>query len=143
MLLACSYDDYLDLHLAPVIDASDEGKRALLHALRAERLESELAEREPYSVPVALSLDDGVRYKRFDFYVVDQQAKFFILLQSDTTEARREERARNELLAQALSEAQRASQSKSTFLSNVSHDIRTPMNAIVGYTDFAKKSDVT
>ena len=140
-LLSCSYDDYLNLHLAPVIDASDEDKRVLLAALRAERLESELAKREPYSVPVALSLDGGVRYKRFDFYVVDQQAEFFILLQSDTTEARREERERNELLAEALTEAQRASQSKSTFLSNISHDIRTPMNAIVGYTDFAKKSD--
>ena len=139
--LACSYDDYLNCHLAPAIDASDEGKRALLDALRAERIESELAKREPYSVPAALSLDGEIRYKRFDFYVVDQQAKFFILLQSDTTEARREERERNELLAQALSEAQRASQSKSTFLSNISHDIRTPMNAIVGYTEFAKRCD--
>ena len=140
-LLACSYDDYLNLQLAPAVDASDEDKRALLDALRVERVESELARREPYSVPVSLSLDGEVRYKRFDFYVVDQQAEFFILLQSDTTEARREERERNELLAQALSEAQRASQSKSTFLSNISHDIRTPMNAIVGYTEFAKRSD--
>ncbi len=139
--LACGYDDYLNRYLAPAISGSDEDKRALLGALSAERVESELARREPYSVPVALSIDGEVRYKRFDFYVVDQQAQFFILLQSDTTEARREERERNELLAQALSEAQRASQSKSTFLSNISHDIRTPMNAIVGYTEFAKRSD--
>ncbi len=139
--LSCSYDDYLDRHLAPAIDGSDEDRAALTDALRLERVEFELARREPYSVPVALSLDGEVRYKRFDFYVVDQQAEFFILLQSDTTEARREERERNELLAQALSEAQRASQSKSIFLSNISHDIRTPMNAIVGYTDFAKRSD--
>ncbi|MDO4405104.1 MAG: ATP-binding protein [Atopobiaceae bacterium] len=139
--LACSYDDYLNCHLAPAINASEEDKCALLDSLCAERVESELARHEPYSVPVALSVGEEVRYKRFDFYVVDQQAEFFILLQSDTTEAIREERERNELLAEALSEAQRASQSKSTFLSNISHDIRTPMNAIVGYTDFAKKSD--
>lgn len=139
--LSCSYDDFLNLHLAPVINASDEDKRALLDALSAERVESALARREPYSVPVSLSLGGEVLYKRFDYYVVDQQAEFFILLQSDTTEARREERERNELLAQALSEAQIASQSKSTFLSNISHDIRTPMNAIVGYIEFAKRSD--
>ena len=139
--LACSYDDYLNIHLAPSISGSDEDKRAVLDALHAERVESELAKREPYSVPIALSSGDEVRYKRFDFYVVDRQAEFFILLQSDTTEARREERERNELLAQALSEAQRASKSKSTFLSNISHDIRTPMNAIVGYTEFAKRSE--
>ncbi|MBR2684349.1 MAG: hypothetical protein IKE22_13910, partial [Atopobiaceae bacterium] len=139
--LDCSYDDYLDRYLAPVINASDEDKCALLDALRVARVESELVKCEPYSVPIALLIGDEVRYKRFDFYVVDRQAEFFILLQSDTTEARREERERNELLAQALSEAQQASRSKSTFLSNISHDIRTPMNAIVGYTDFAKKSD--
>ena len=139
--LACSYDDYLNRYLAPMINAGDEDKHALLDALRAKRVESELAKHEPYSVPVALSLDGEVRYKRFDFYVVDQQAEFFILLQSDTTDARREEMERNELLAQALSEARLASQSKSTFLSNISHDIRTPMNAIVGYTEFAKRSD--
>jgi len=139
--LACSYDEYLNHHLAPTINSEDEDKRALIDALSAERIESELAKREPYSVPVALSIGNEVRYKRFDFYVVDQQAKFFILLQSDTTEARREEMERNELLAEALSEAQLASQSKSTFLSNISHDIRTPMNAIVGYTDFAMKSN--
>ncbi len=35
------------------------------------------------------------------------------------------------------------SRAKSIFLSNMSHDIRTPMNAIVGYTTLAKGSDVT
>lgn len=34
--------------------------------------------------------------------------------------------------------AQRANQAKSNFLTNMSHDIRTPMNAIVGMTDIAK-----
>ncbi len=37
----------------------------------------------------------------------------------------------------ALKEAQAASHAKSSFLSNMSHDIRTPMNAIIGFTDMA------
>ena len=36
-------------------------------------------------------------------------------------------------------QAEESSRAKSTFLSNMSHDIRTPMNAIVGYTALAKK----
>lgn len=36
--------------------------------------------------------------------------------------------------------AEEANKAKSTFLSNMSHDIRTPMNAIVGYTNLARKS---
>ena len=38
-------------------------------------------------------------------------------------------------------EAEQESLAKSTFLSNMSHDIRTPMNAIIGYTALVKKED--
>ena len=40
-------------------------------------------------------------------------------------------------LAEALTMAQSASRAKTTFLNNMSHDIRTPMNAIIGYTGLA------
>jgi len=43
-------------------------------------------------------------------------------------------------LARSKAEADRASRAKSEFLSSMSHDIRTPMNAIIGMTDIAMKS---
>ncbi len=49
----------------------------------------------------------------------------------------RREMEQNSLLEAALSQANRASKAKSVFLSNMSHDIRTPMNAIVGFTNLA------
>lgn len=42
-------------------------------------------------------------------------------------------------LVGALNDAQSASVAKTAFLSNMSHDIRTPMNAIMGFTDIAMK----
>ena len=49
----------------------------------------------------------------------------------------REQQDRNALLQAALTEAEVASRAKTTFLFNMSHDIRTPMNAILGFTDLA------
>lgn len=43
-----------------------------------------------------------------------------------------------EALKEALAQAEKANKAKSTFLSNMSHDIRTPMNAIVGFTNLAQ-----
>ena len=39
--------------------------------------------------------------------------------------------------------AEENSKAKTTFLSNMSHDIRTPMNAIIGYTNLARKENVS
>ena len=47
-----------------------------------------------------------------------------------------------ELEAERLA-AEEAGRAKTMFLSNVSHDLRTPMNAIVGYTRMAKKEGLT
>ena len=55
---------------------------------------------------------------------------------------RRKGRIERELrsdLEKALDEARRANESKSTFLSNVAHDIRKPLNAITGFTFIARE----
>ena len=42
-------------------------------------------------------------------------------------------------LQQALTAAENANAAKTIFLNNMSHDIRTPMNAIIGFTNIALK----
>ena len=59
--------------------------------------------------------------------------KKYILVLSD----RSKEKKINRELEDAVNTARSASQAKSMFLSNMSHDIRTPMNAIVGFTTLA------
>lgn len=59
--------------------------------------------------------------------------KKFILVLSDRTDDRKKSRE----LENAVISAKNASRAKSAFLSNMSHDIRTPMNAIIGFTTLA------
>ena len=53
---------------------------------------------------------------------------------------RHEREAQSKELAKALELAKCALRAKTTFLNNVSHDIRTPMNAIIGYTRLATRN---
>jgi len=59
--------------------------------------------------------------------------KKYILVMSDRTS----DWKMNQALSEAVRAAETANNAKSTFLSNMSHDIRTPMNAIIGFTTLA------
>lgn len=63
--------------------------------------------------------------------------KLAILISRRTDEQHYEEEQRRQAIQSALDNAKAASEAKSRFLSNMSHDIRTPMNAIVGMTAIA------
>ena len=70
----------------------------------------------------------------------------FFLNERQKNRIHKEQEAERELhnkqLTEALQAAQMASSSKTMFLSNMSHDIRTPMNAILGFTTLlAKEAD--
>lgn len=55
----------------------------------------------------------------------------------EITEQVQRQREQVEALQDALIQAQHANNAKTTFLNNMSHDIRTPMNAIIGFTTIA------
>ena len=60
-----------------------------------------------------------------------------MVVSKDITAQVRKQREQTQALQDALMQAQRANQAKTTFLSNMSHDIRTPMNAIIGFATIA------
>ncbi len=76
------------------------------------------------------------RWYRLTVYRMQiQEVEKYIFVLSDRTL----ERQMNHQLQEALDAAQSANEAKSNFLSNMSHDIRTPMNAIVGLSVLLEK----
>ena len=96
-------------------------------------------------VPIEAIQQEGTTINQNIFIVVAVMLTAFLLCcilyyfnQRQQIKLRKEREAERELhsqqLSQALQAAQIANNSKTTFLSNMSHDIRTPMNAVLGFT---------
>ena len=138
-----SYTEYIENQVKPVLVGNEKEKSQLLEKLSPKRIEKYLQHNEPYEVNISIELDGEIFYKRFVFYVVNKEAKFYILLKSDTTELQREQLKRNEQLKETLDIANKANAAKTAFLSSMSHEMRTPMNAIIGLDAIALKEPLT
>ena len=107
-----------------------------------ENLRSELGrEKNEIYLEAKQMMSDGTYHWSFAQVIyVDNpysEDKLAILISRSNDEQRHEEEQRRQALQSALDSARAASSAKSRFLSNMSHDIRTPMNAIVGMTAIA------
>ena len=117
----------------------EEDRDMLRQASSRGRLEEELAENKQYYVNYRMAKDGEMKY--YQMKVVrtgewDRNHGVVLGFRSVDKEIRNEMEQKN-LLEDALMQANRANKAKSAFLSNMSHDIRTPMNAIVGFTALA------
>ncbi|MDE6739994.1 MAG: response regulator, partial [Lachnospiraceae bacterium] len=104
-----------------------------------ERIRAELQEKKTYCVRYRVVREQSVEY--YEVKVVqagtwDGQSGIVLGFRSVDEEIRAEMQ-KKVILESALAQANRANEAKSVFLSNMSHDIRTPMNAIVGFTTLA------
>lgn len=76
------------------------------------------------------------REKKIRFSYFDREQNIWLMTRTDITEIKKE-RKQKLLLQEALQSATAANRAKSDFLSRMSHDVRTPINAIVGMTAIA------
>ncbi len=79
---------------------------------------------------------DGVEARVHNDYQITRNEEVVELRTLELRAASADLAERNKMLSEHSEALQRASELKSDFLANMSHQIRTPMSAILGYTDF-------
>lgn len=117
--------------------ASEEEVDEVLKALSLENVVNELQDKDEYSYNFRYYHAEkaGMRQVRYirlpDGKIVYAARNIDEILEKEAKQRR--------IIEEALKEAEYASKAKTAFLNNMSHDIRTPMNAIIGFTNLATK----
>ena len=117
----------------------EDDRAGFLEATAADRIAQKTASMRIYSVPFRRVFDDGVRYYRVEFAKLDlPYGKTGIVCGfKDVDAEERKERQIQLALQEAIDAANASNRAKSDFLSSMSHDMRTPMNGIIGMTAIA------
>ena len=129
--------DNLERYISECVLQDD--REMLRAALSREQLGTELAAKETAYTNYRTLCGGEVRYFQLKAVRTGDWARsrLVVLGFRNVDDETRSEMEQRTLLENALSQANQANRAKSTFLSNMSHDIRTPMNAIVGFTTLA------
>ena len=134
-----SYEKSMDFYIEKYV--CEEDREMVRQATSREEIEKGLSEGKQYHVNFRTIRRGQPEYYQMKIVragIRNGRGSIVLGIRSVDKEIRSEMEQRG-LLKDALMQANRASKAKSVFLSNMSHDIRTPMNAIVGFTSLAMK----
>lgn len=130
--------DATERYTRSYVDESDQER--VLREAKFEVVLEKTANNELYTVNYLRCSEDGqTTYHQMAYArAVHEDGDFDIILGfRDVDDMVREEQEKRRILRDALASAEHANRAKTTFLSSMSHDIRTPMNAIMGFTTLA------
>lgn len=121
---------------------ANENAESIAESLGLERIKAVLQTQKTHSVSLSISnYENRLTRKRITFSYLNKYRTTILCTTQDITADFENELAQRESLQAALEQAQIATKAKSDFLSNMSHDMRTPMNAIIGLSSLGMDLD--
>ena len=136
-----NYDITCDKYIDNFVEPQD--RERLRREVNSDNVMDKLQKGDFFSVNYLRRTSEGVvGYHQMAFVNADTQdgKKQFVWGFRDIDDMLKEEISKREELENAKALAEEANAAKSRFLFNMSHDIRTPLNAIIGFTDLAEKN---
>ena len=117
----------------------EEDRQRFLDAVTPESIVKNTENKLLYSVPFRRMFEDGVRYYRVEFarLILGGGETRIVTGFKDVDEEVRKEQQIQQALRDAIEAANASNRAKGEFLSSMSHDMRTPMNGIIGMTAIA------
>ena len=126
-----SFQKMADTYISTYVYEKDQKK--MRYILSAEGIDKNLADSDEYNLSYQVLEHGEICYYQVKIIKAPQNGQYIIGFQNIDS-LMREEKRKQKLYEQALEESQKANVAKTNFLSRMSHDIRTPINGIVGMT---------
>lgn len=120
----------------------DKSDSRLAEQTTIENIVMNLGKSDEYSVTYDRNRPDGaVHRKQVRYRWLDETRTEILIVQTDITAAYVREQEHTRRLQDALDAAEQANLAQQMFLSNMSHDMRTPLNGVLGFTGLALAAD--